>query len=411
METQTEDDLTRPRKEKRKLPNGDLQSIKNEQIVSKENATCKEDTSKSKQSGTNSNFKISTEAKVPVMQYQCKDSTKNARISKKTPRKTKLVEKSEKSTNMERTRTVSEDESLDISSALFELGRDLKVPIPNNTIIIQQVSTTESREVSSKKAKLIEFEKVQSKEIPIKDKETPNDISETPAMSLSTEQINSENSPNLVLAVSETSECNVEPDVLPENKNDEVNKENQIIESSPQNTIRTIDAINRQAIKILDRLPPTMVTESVTKSSSVQTTAEISTSQKTETPSNMAQLTATNSSDSTMVSQVESCLKLLSDGKFSGFLHSADCKANCGSGQTSCVSSSIQNVCEQIFNAPMSANIASMFAKRRNKTQGTGNIECPELMRVRIAESLLLLGELSKSQCKSMKKFDPCSYQ
>ncbi|XP_066918588.1 uncharacterized protein [Clytia hemisphaerica] len=418
VETQTEDDLTSPRKDNKRKPKNVTQLTKSDQNANKNvAASTREDLQTKEKISLNCNSDITTKIKVPVMQYQAK----NARMSKKSSKMRKPVTTSEKSTNMERQRTVSENESLDISSALFELGRDLKVPIANNTIVLPEASSESEQQIviENTKPSSSEVEKTpsQSKETPIKDKvitsdvfETVHDNSETTGISISKiEELNSENLQNTEMKDSETSENDVMQEIQSDNKGDEVNKENQVIENSSQNTIRTIDAINRQAIKILDRLPPTMVTESITKLTSVQTTTDISTVQELEpTPVTSQSVNAKSnlqeSNSSNMVSQVESCLKLLSDGKFTGFLHTADCKAHCSHGQ-SCVSSSIQNVCEQFFNAPMSANIASMFAKRRNKSGETGAIECPELTRVRIAESLLLLGELSKSQfCVGCKK-------
>ena len=160
-------------------------------------------------------------------------------------------------------------------------------------------------------------------------------------------------------------------------------------EPSPSKAITTLDEINRETLKMLQSVPSTDVEE---------INSEVS------TVINAIQATAQSST----VINVESCLKLLKDERISNLLTKADQRIKSSGKSQEKLSSEekmslkLQNVCEQILspNVPMSANIASMFAKRRNGTSKTGGIESPELMRVRIAESLLLLGELSKSSCK-----------
>lgn len=158
-------------------------------------------------------------------------------------------------------------------------------------------------------------------------------------------------------------------------------------ESSHSNGITTIDEINRETLKILKGVP--------------QTEAGGRNLEKNNT------LTDTIQSREPSVFNMENCLKLLNNERITSLLSQADKRINTGKSNETLspedkLSLKIQNVCEQILspNVPMSANIASMFAKSRNGSSKAGIIESPELMRVRIAESLLLLGELSKSSCK-----------
>lgn len=158
---------------------------------------------------------------------------------------------------------------------------------------------------------------------------------------------------------------------------------------SPSKAITTLDEINRETLKMLRSKPNTDEVEN-----NLEVSAVINAIQATAQPST--------------VINVESCLKLLKDERISSLLTNADQriksieKSQKKLSPEEKISLKLQNVCEQILspNVPMSANIASMFAKRRNGSSKTRGIESPELMRVRIAESLLLLGELSKSSCK-----------
>ena len=160
-------------------------------------------------------------------------------------------------------------------------------------------------------------------------------------------------------------------------------------DKSDSKAITTLEEINRETLKMLRSVPNTDVEENDLEVSTV-----------------INAIQATGQPDTIL--NVESCLKLLKDERISSLLTKADQKIkSSGKSQEKLspeekMSLKLQNVCEQILspNVPMSANIASMFAKRRNGSSKTGGIESPELMRVRIAESLLLLGELSKSSCK-----------
>ena len=160
-------------------------------------------------------------------------------------------------------------------------------------------------------------------------------------------------------------------------------------DTSPSKAIRTLDEINRETLKMLSNVP---LTEQEKKS---EVGTEINTIQPNAQP----------------MINMENCLKLFNDEQITSLFTKADQRINSmkSSGKSKeklspedKISLKLQNVCEQILspNVPMSANIASMFAKRRNGSSKTGGIESPELMRVRIAESLLLLGELNKSSCK-----------
>ena len=116
---------------------------------------------------------------------------------------------------------------------------------------------------------------------------------------------------------------------------------------------------------------------------------------------------------SPILTQMENCLKMLNNSRFTELLcqdmsdassvnteseeiKPEDCKDKLTLEEEK-TAEELENVCQQILspNAPRSVSIASMFARKRHNSSSSS--ESPELMRVRIAESLLLLGELNKS--------------
>jgi hypothetical protein len=208
-------------------------------------------------------------------------------------------------------------------------------------------------------------------------------------------------------------------------------QQEETLDTSPQGIIRTIDEINRKAIEILDSLPPVEHAQA----NSLMTTVDTSANDNALISNTLSQMvTSVNTTNcisppflkvaanttiqtSPILTQMQNCLKMLSNSGFTDLLcqdasdtsvdtetektESDDCSDSL-TPEDEKTAEELQNVCQQILspNAPSSVSIASMFARKRHNS--TSSSESPELMRVRIAESLLLLGELNKStNCKN----------